>query len=203
MRYALAFILLAGLGLAWFGPAAAEESAAPEDKTWWEKREQRSDIYYPHNVHMQAMDQMGDSCMLCHSFAKNKLTAQDQLKGLTTVSNEPLKAICHSCHVDQRTGPWRCNLCHNDKTKIWPDDHNHGYIQHHSEDARRNEGACRECHLDMAFCTNCHFRRDTMGTGYHPLGYRTLHGIEARFKAMECGRCHNSNYCSDCHERTR
>jgi hypothetical protein len=49
------------------------------------------------------------------------------------------------------------------------------------------------------FCTDCHLRRDTSGVGYHPLGYRTLHGIESRFDPARCGRCHNENYCSDCH----
>ncbi|UZR30913.1 hypothetical protein [Methylococcus mesophilus] len=176
---------------------------AVKDPKWWEKREKRTDIRYPHNAHMEVMDEEGDSCMLCHSFAPNAMADESKLKPLTTISNEPLKAVCHDCHVTEQRGPWRCNLCHDDKTKIWPEDHRFGYIDHHGEAARRDEAACKECHLDLAFCTNCHFRRDTMGTGYHPLGYRTLHGLSVKVDTLDCGRCHNQVYCETCHARTR
>jgi hypothetical protein len=203
MRWLISILLLGVVSLppAVFGEGAQE--ADKEAKTWWEKREQRPDIYFPHNAHLEVMKEEGDSCMLCHTFGSNTVTDEKKLKPLTTIANEPLKAVCHDCHVTERRGPWRCNLCHNDKTKIWPNDHNFGYVDHHGETARRDETACRECHLDLAFCTNCHFRRDTMGTGHHPLGYRTLHGIEARIDTLSCGRCHNSVYCEDCHRRTR
>ena len=174
-----------------------------KNKTWWEKRMQREDIYYPHIIHKQAMDQEGDSCMLCHSFSKNKLTDEQQLKALTTIANEPLEKVCHDCHVDDLRAPWRCDLCHKDKTKIWPDDHNFNYIDNHGEDARRNEAICRTCHLEVSYCSDCHFRRDTSGPDYHPMGYQSSHGIEARLMASNCGRCHNSMYCDDCHRNKR
>jgi len=175
---------------------AAKTTRAP---TWWEKRDKRADIYYPHQAHFQVMEKEGDSCLLCHGFGPNTLTDKKQLKPLTTLANEPLKAVCHDCHVDERRGPWRCELCHDDKTRIWPVDHNFGYIDHHGEAGRRDEAGCRECHLDLSFCTNCHFRRDTAGQGYHPLGYRSLHGLEARIDTLSCGRCHNTPYCDECH----
>jgi len=175
---------------------AAKTTRAP---TWWEKRDKRADIYYPHQAHFQVMEKEGGSCLLCHGFGPNTLTDKKQLKPLTTLANEPLKAVCHDCHVDERRGPWRCELCHDDKTRIWPVDHNFGYIDHHGEAGRRDEAGCRECHLDLSFCTNCHFRRDTAGQGYHPLGYRSLHGLEARIDTLSCGRCHNTPYCDECH----
>jgi hypothetical protein len=175
---------------------AAKTTRAP---TWWEKRDKRADIHYPHQAHFQVMEKEGDSCLLCHGFGPNTLTDKKQLKPLTTLANEPLKAVCHDCHVDERRGPWRCELCHDDKTRIWPVDHNFGYIDHHGEAGRRDEAGCRECHLDLSFCTNCHFRRDTAGQGYHPLGYRSLHGLEARIDTLSCGRCHNTPYCDECH----
>jgi hypothetical protein len=204
MRRAILFLLGALLGLVWLGLGLAEEPAAPpKAKTWWEKREDRKDINYPHNAHLQVMEEEGDSCMLCHGFGPSHGADVKTLKPLTTISNEPLKAVCHNCHVDEKRGPWRCTLCHDDKTKIWPADHNFGYIEHHGEQGRRDEVACRECHLDLAFCTDCHFRRDTKGTGYHPLAYRSLHGIEARLDTLSCGRCHNTPYCDDCHRSSR
>ncbi|MDD5036183.1 MAG: hypothetical protein PHE55_15645 [Methylococcaceae bacterium] len=176
----------------------------PKGTAWWDKREHRSDIQFPHKAHLSILKEEGDSCLLCHTFAKNEVTDPKQLKPLETIANEPLKAVCHNCHVDEKRAPWRCNLCHDDKTRIWPDDHNFNYIQNHAEDGRRNEQACRQCHLDLAFCTDCHFRRDVAGANsYHPLGYRTLHGIEARMTALSCGRCHNAQYCANCHEANR
>ncbi len=177
--------------------------AAPKAR-WWKRREERKpEIYFPHNVHMEIMRQEGDVCMVCHSFQSTEIVDIKLLKRFTEILNEPLKAICHDCHVVERRAPWRCAICHPDKTKIWPQDHNFGYLQHHAEAARRNERACRECHLELSYCTDCHFRRRISGFGYHPPGYLTLHGIEARTMPLNCGRCHNPFYCDNCHRRRR
>lgn len=170
-----------------------------DEKKWWKLREKRSDIFYPHNAHLAVMEQEGDSCMLCHSYTKTDITDSKKLKELTVIANEALKPICHSCHLEEKRGPWRCDLCHDNKEKIWPPDHRTDYKNHHGEIARQNEKWCETCHLDMNFCTDCHLRRDTSGQGYHPLGYRTLHGIDSRLDPSRCGRCHNEIYCSDCH----
>jgi hypothetical protein len=177
--------------------------AAPTDdeatKKWWKEREKRSDVYYPHKAHFEVMEKEGDSCLLCHPYNKTDLKNVEQLKTVTLIANEALKPVCHSCHVEEKRGPWRCTLCHTDKEKIWPADHRSDYANHHGEKARQDEAACQTCHLDTNFCTDCHLRRDTAGQGYHPLAYRTLHGLEARMDAGRCGRCHNEVYCSDCH----
>jgi len=181
-------------------PAGVAMPADDDDeKKWWKQREKRSDVYYPHNAHMEVMKEEGDSCLLCHTFNKTDMSDSDKLKQITVIANEALKPICHSCHVDEMRGPWRCDLCHDDKTKIWPADHRLDYANHHNEIARQDEKWCQTCHLDRNFCTDCHLRRDTAGAGYHPLGYRTLHGLESRLDSGRCGRCHNEIYCSDCH----
>jgi hypothetical protein len=169
------------------------------DNSWWEKRNHTSEVYYPHAAHLDVMKEEGDSCLLCHSYSKTDVVDIEKVKKLTVIANESLKPICHSCHVDEQRAPWRCDLCHKEKEKIWPADHRFDYINHHNETARGQEKYCETCHVDVNFCTDCHLRRDTSGVGYHPLGYRTLHGIESRFDPARCGRCHNENYCSDCH----
>lgn len=174
-----------------------------KEKSWWEKREKRPDIYYPHKPHMEAMKQGGDPCLLCHPFSKTDITDLKQLKPLSVIANEPLEAICHDCHMDKLTAPWRCDLCHNDPAAIWPDDHNFDYLSHHGEDARLDGGKCRQCHIDVSFCTDCHFRRDSTQRQAHGLGYRASHGIDARINAANCSRCHNARYCSDCHKEIR
>ena len=174
-----------------------------KEQTWWEKRNNRTDLYYPHNAHMKVMEKEGDSCLLCHSFNANKITDLDQLKKLNTIANEPLEGICHSCHVVKLTAPWDCNLCHNDPAEIWPNDHNFDYLNHHAEDARLDESECRTCHIDASFCTDCHFRRDPVQRRVHTMAYRASHGIEARLNASYCSSCHRASYCSDCHRKRR
>ena len=175
---------------------AAEQGA---EKTWWEQRRERPDIFYPHEIHKQAMDKKGDSCMLCHSFIGNQEHDSKRLQTITSIANEPLEAICHDCHVVRLEAPWRCDICHSDPAAVWPDSHNFGYVKGHGEDARHDEIACRECHIDVTFCTDCHFRRDPAQRRVHSLGYRNYHGIEARMDPVWCGRCHSGPYCQDCH----
>jgi len=181
--------------------AASNPSMAEKEKTWWEKREQRPDIYYPHEAHREVMEREGDPCLLCHPFGKIESTDTAQVKRLTVIANEPLAAICHECHMERQSASWRCALCHPEPAAVWPESHDFDYRRNHAGDARFDEGACRTCHLDLGFCTDCHFGRDGSRFRGHALGYRVLHAIEARMAPADCGRCHDARYCSDCHRR--
>lgn len=180
---------------------AADEAVNEKEKSWWEKRYQRTDIFYPHNAHKAVMKEDGDACLRCHPFNGTDIRDVKRLQGLNIIANEPLQEICHSCHVIELTAPWRCDLCHDQPQKIWPEDHNFNYTSQHGEDGRLDESKCRECHLDLSFCTDCHFRRDSSLHRVHPLAYISAHGLEARFDAASCGRCHNVAYCVDCHDK--
>ncbi len=210
MRMLLLLIALFSLPALAQQPAQEKEVTAEQkkEKSWWQKRDERSDIYYPHKAHFDAMEKEGDSCLLCHPFNENSVTDQKQFEKLNVISNEPLEAICHECHVSKLTAPSRCELCHDDPEKIWPKDHNLDYIAHHGEDARLDasrakDEQCSSCHIDQSFCSDCHFRRDKTDRREHSLGYRASHGIEARMNAASCSRCHNIGYCSDCHRKSR
>lgn len=180
-----------------------DKAGQKKEKSWWERREQRRDIYYPHKLHIEAMEKGSDPCLRCHPFNSNNVTDVKQLKTLNVIANEPLKAICHECHTVKLTAPWRCNLCHTDPAAIWPDDHNFDYLSHHAEDARLDDAKCRQCHIDLSFCSDCHFRRDPSQRRVHAMAYRNSHGIDARLQAANCSRCHTARYCSDCHRETR
>lgn len=172
-------------------------------KTWWENRKSQIDLYYPHNVHNDVMTEKGDSCFLCHSFNKNTVTNKNDLSALNEINNEPLLAICHSCHVEEKSAPSECSVCHSDKKSIWPEDHNFDYLKHHGIDAEINGQSCEGCHLDLNYCTDCHFNRQSRINNNHPLGYLGRHGIEARNNTTECASCHLPNYCTDCHRSRR
>ena len=84
------------------------QSKTEKEQRWTEKREKRKpDIYFPHNVHLEALKKEGDVCALCHSFQKTSETNLELIKDLTVVINEPLKAMCHDCHVVEQRAPWR------------------------------------------------------------------------------------------------
>jgi hypothetical protein len=183
-------------------PTDSENDSSKKD-SWWQKRHDRPDIFYPHKIHFKAMEQEGDPCLLCHSFGANRVVKPDDIKLITTISNEPLEAICHDCHVDKQKAAFKCDLCHVDKTAIWPADHDFDYINQHAEDSRLDDGQCQTCHLDMSFCTDCHFKRDTTKYNKHQPGYLNAHGLDARINTQSCGRCHNVSYCSDCHRRAK
>lgn len=178
---------------------SAEVVKQGDEPKWWEKRRQRADIFFPHNAHQEIMKNRGDVCMACHPFSGTKLTDLKMLSKLETLSNEPLEAICHECHVAERSAPIACEYCHPDTSTIRPEDHAFDYKTIHGEAAIQDQVACRLCHLDLSFCTDCHFRRNSPHRVNHPLGYRDRHGLEARMDPATCGSCHNAGYCRECH----
>ncbi len=192
----------------------AIEQKQGQEKSWWQRRQNRSDIFYPHKPHMDIMEKGGDACMLCHPFnaytaSKNNIDEeQQQLKSLREINNEPLEAICHDCHLEKINAPAECALCHLGPATVWPGDHNYDYIKNHAEDAYADQDGCSsKCHQQLSFCTDCHFKRTISGTfsgiNVHKPGYKTLHGLDARISPLECGSCHQANYCSDCHRRSK
>jgi hypothetical protein len=207
LTYLLCFVYLSAFLLCSTVMAADVSADSKTDDakkdSWWQKRHDRPDIFYPHKIHFKAMEQEGDPCLLCHSFAANQIVQPDHVKSITTISNEPLEAICHDCHVDKQKAPFKCDLCHIDKTAIWPTDHDYDYVNQHAEDSRLDDGECQTCHLDLSFCTDCHFRRDSTQYQQHQLGYLNAHGLDARLNTLSCGRCHNASYCSDCHRKSK
>lgn len=188
----LLLLLLCGQALA----APADE----EEKPWWEKRKPGTDLYYPHALHEPVMQARGDPCLRCHPFTPVPAREPAQVRQLEAIANEPLRAICHQCHVVERTAADDCRLCHHQPESIWPADHAFDYRHRHAAAAREDAAACRACHLDLEFCTDCHLRRDTSRHRAHDLGYLGRHGLEARFDPASCAACHVTGFCRDCHE---
>lgn len=182
------------------GSVVGQEPDGNQEKRWWEKRaEQKPELYFSHQVHDEVMQTSGVTCLACHPFQALDTTDPGEAAKLAVVANEPLEAICHSCHVEDRSAPAECRLCHPEPKKIWPRDHDFDYVRLHGPVAARDENACRECHLDMNYCIDCHFRRDAAARRNHGPGYRLSHGLEARMDPARCGSCHNPSYCFDCH----
>ncbi|MCG8427943.1 MAG: hypothetical protein MI754_11355, partial [Chromatiales bacterium] len=190
-------LLLIVVLLLWVLPLLAEP-AMDEAQPWYEQRRAETPGYhFPHRLHEEALQQAGLSCVACHAFSANEERDPKLVHQLTRIANEPMEAICHSCHVVDRSAPMACRLCHPDPSTIWPDDHNFDYRRLHGLDARQDEAACESCHLGLRDCVSCHFQRSPDSDQHLP-GFRYSHGIEARATSADCGRCHNPGFCVDC-----
>jgi hypothetical protein len=197
MKYLTFFIGLCSLILLVILPLCNAENS--EEQTWWQKRQAREDIYYPHNKHEETMQAKGDSCLLCHNFAKTDITDPALLNKVSLIANEALAPICHECHKTNIEAPWNCRTCHPDPSTIWPENHNFDYTNQHGTDSKLDEATCRSCHIDLNFCTDCHFNRGHQPHQVHPLGYRSWHGLDVRTSAFSCGQCHSGLFCQRCH----
>jgi len=184
-------------------PESSARAAEAEEKKWWEKREAREDLYFPHKAHMDVLKERGDPCLTCHPFLKNTIKAAKTVDALNVILNEPLEAICHSCHLDELTAPSECALCHKRPETIRPKSHTFDYRSSHGGDAMRGSSDCTRCHIAPSFCTDCHFGKDDSGARVHGPAYVGGHGIEARLSPGRCGKCHNRMFCSDCHRETK
>jgi hypothetical protein len=181
-------------------PLSLSAGDSPDKTRWWEKRhQQKPELYFPHKAHDKAMESSGVTCLACHPFNAVDESDPEQVARMAVIANEPLEAICHSCHVEDRSAPAECTLCHPSPEKIWPGDHDFDYVRLHGFDAIRDEKICQSCHLDLNYCIDCHFRRDAGVRREHGVGYRLSHGLEARMDPQKCGSCHNPSYCFDCH----
>jgi hypothetical protein len=178
----------------------APQLAAADEEKWWQQRKENPDGYYPHNAHMAVLTERGDSCLLCHPFSENSERDENRLRQLTTIANEPLEAICHSCHVEERSAPVECALCHPDPRTVWPEDHNGDYIHHHGVDGQELE-SCDSCHPNASYCTDCHFSRPLDSGRYHGVGFRYGHALSSRINPEQCGSCHGVGFCRDCHQK--
>ena len=197
---ALYIVIILLMGSLMPGLQAVEQE---QNKSWWEIRNNTKEHYFSHKAHMDVMLKSGDPCMSCHPFGKNREKDPKKLRELTDILNEPKEAICHSCHVDERTAPAECTLCHVDMTNIRPPDHGHDYLQYHTHDANTNAENCSTCHVNPSFCTDCHFKRNRLGRQYHHSWYIGNHGIDARIGSGNCGKCHNGRFCADCHREVQ
>ncbi len=177
--------------------------AIGEDKKgiWWKKK--RESLYFPHNVHFRILKDRGDPCMRCHPFLPNQVREPGLIREITRIVNEPLKGICHSCHVVDRTASSECTICHLNPEAIRPEGHGKDYTYLHGYDALKDRPRCSDCHVNTGFCTGCHFRRDTARKVLHGIGYRKRHGIDARLSTGRCARCHSNPFCNRCHTGTR
>lgn len=127
-----------------------------------------------------------------------------------------LAAVCLSFartdHKEYRGAKMEdCRDCHSGSGVA--DNHGAFFMNEHKLLARKASSNCADCH-QQSYCLDCHkgggleadFRKSLSRRGeYMPKSHRSdfisLHAIKAADNPRDCYRCHESNFCSDCHNR--
>lgn len=107
--------------------------------------------------------------------------------------------------------PEDCRECHGGSGVA--DNHGAFFLNEHKLLARKASGNCADCH-QQSFCLDCHkgggleadFQKSLSRRGeYMPKTHRSdfisIHPVKAADNPRDCYRCHESNFCSDCHTR--
>lgn len=106
-----------------------------------------------------------------------------------------------------------CQECHSGSGVI----SNHGafFMKEHRLLAQKAGNNCAQCH-DQSFCLDCHkggnieadlkkspSRRGELMPTTHRSDFISIHAIKAADNPQNCYRCHESNFCLDCHSKIR
>lgn len=126
---------------------------------------------------------------------------------------------CSTCHVHEakeiKPEAKVCNECHDQdhyNQTIFPGLKTHGltWALEHRQAAKANNPECAACH-EQHFCIECHKvgPADQMGslnnsmTNVHRSDFQITHPLAARTNPQRCASCHETKYCSECHDNFR
>lgn len=137
------------------------------------------------------------ACASCHGeLADPEIPAQSASAGSRLGMRD-----CMECHLQK--ADVSCLSCHDKVEKP---------LSHMLASWKRSEGHglksglaekdCAMCHEDgqVTTCSDCHLGDDAKKV--HGLNYRFNHGIDVKFKKLDCAVCHAplDQFCADCHE---
>lgn len=172
------------------------------------------DVRFEHEQHLEYMIAKAPDpqmCDRCHVGVR-ETTSLDQL--------EPIRMTdCMDCHrglervmADRAESLDRCRICHIGDGRASrpvfssvvakPLSHSPFFAKNHTNEARKDEGACRECHTVLAggngdSCDRCHQRMTPRD--HTPRFREEPHGRAAVRDPERCATCHLEDRCADCH----
>ncbi len=116
----------------------------------------------------------------------------------------------HKDYADMKIAD--CNSCH--KSEGVSPNHDADWLRSHRLLANQGEKNCGDCH-DQSFCLDCHqgggidakLSTRNYQADYTPKSHRSdwleIHPLKALDNPQTCYRCHDNNYCSQCHSKFR
>jgi hypothetical protein len=134
-----------------------------------------------------------------------------------TAGNEPQKVEkkdpameSHKDYADLKIAD--CNACH--KSEGVAPNHDADWVRSHRLLANQGEKNCADCH-EQHFCLDCHqgggidanLSTRNYQADYTPKSHRSdwleIHPMKALDNPQHCYRCHDKDYCSQCHSQFR
>ena len=175
-------------------------------------------IHFSHNYHI---DVIGAACTDCHTEAPKSDRAADRIL--------PSKAACADCHdVKDRSD---CEKCHKDMARLVDFKNPERVIDFpHRFHLEKLGMTCVDCHIGMDQtdyasrvnwpgmedclachnnleapfdCENCHPKVEVIRPDTHRGDFILEHKEHARSESMPCAKCHEENYCEECHMGAR
>lgn len=150
-------------------------------------------LKFNHKAHISAKVQ----CTACHG---DVLVPGDSVAALKIPNPLTMKS-CMECHLQR--AEISCLTCHDKIEK--PVDHLSATwlrSQGHGMQSNLRDPDCALCHDkgQITTCDECHMGGDARKV--HGPNYRFNHGIDVRFKKLDCSVCHAplDQFCADCHE---
>jgi hypothetical protein len=116
--------------------------------------------------------------------------------------------IAHKDYADMKIAD--CNDCH--KSEGIAPTHDEDWLHAHAILAKEGQKNCSACH-QQSFCLDCHkgggidakLSTKNYRSDYTPKSHRSdwleIHPIKAKDNPQNCYRCHEQQYCNQCHSR--
>jgi hypothetical protein len=116
--------------------------------------------------------------------------------------------IAHKDYADMKIAD--CNDCH--KNEGIAPTHEGDWLHAHAILAKDGQKNCAACH-EQSFCLDCHkggginadLSTNNYRADYTPKSHRSdwleIHPIKAKDNPQKCYRCHEQQYCNQCHNR--
>jgi hypothetical protein len=168
-------------------------------------RHQTEGLVFSHETHVEATE--GD-CTSCHATVADSEAPGDR-RGWTHQQ-------CMSCHRDAYREV-KCSQCHADLSETGSEpfamfNHDGDFLRRHGNLSRSEAVVCQHCHTEDQ-CAACHAKTNPIRASIrdrssvdrdfvHRGDFLTRHAIEARLDRMSCFKCHESNTCSECHQKS-
>lgn len=174
-----------------------------------------SDLKFSHVVHFKFRKQYNVTCLTCHSdVMQSKSLADLRLPQMVdcvqchemqrTMASEFRMGNCQACHVERTSGP----LPSSHTRWVKPAFHTENFRTHHETEASAPGAKCFVCHTNVVArpsassasrdqCLSCH---QVMRPASHTARWRDdVHGKYAAMDRESCANCHQTDYCSRCH----
>lgn len=145
------------------------------------------------NLKNLMLPKMAD-CVSCHDTSKN-IAAQYRM------------SECQTCHTDARSAVVTTAFTEVHSPVVKPASHTEAFRTHHAEQASAPGAPCFVCHSSVSpsaagqsQCTQCH---QMMMPASHTARWKDdIHGKYAALDRTVCATCHQTDFCSRCHNET-